>query len=83
VLLPADQSIPEDKEENSLGVQLVYYRAGSVGENVGVFLSEGTSGYVVATVERGTFDDPKFYYRPVPANQVRLNPNLTQIFGWD
>jgi len=48
-----------------------------------VFLSEGNSGHILTVIERGTFDDPKFYYRPVPAAQVALNPSLEQIFGWN
>lgn len=83
VLLGAAESVPEPKEENSLGETLIYYRAGNVGESVGVFLSNGTSGHIVTVNERGTFEDPKYYYRPVPASQVALNSNLTQIFGWN
>lgn len=83
VLLSSSESIPDDKETNSLGRTLQYYRVGNFGESVGVFLSEGNSGHVLTVIDRGTFVDPKYYYRPVPAAQVALNPNLTQIFGWD
>lgn len=83
VLLDASSSIPDTKEQNSLGVTLVYYKAGNPGQDVGVFLSEGNRGHILTVNERGTFNNPKFYYRPVPASQVALNPNLTQIFGWD
>lgn len=82
-LLGATDAIPDPKELNDLGVALVYYRAGSVGSNTDVYLSEGTSGYVVATPERGTFQEPKHYYRPIPAPEVALNPNLEQVFGWE
>ncbi|WP_421976255.1 RagB/SusD family nutrient uptake outer membrane protein [Roseivirga seohaensis] len=83
ILLDASASIPDTKERNALDVPFAYYRVGSFGENVGVFLSDGNSGHILTVIERGTFDDPKFYYRPVPAAQVALNPNLTQIFGWN
>lgn len=83
VLLSSSESIPDNREENSLGVTLAYYKAGSPGESVGVFLSNGNSGYILTVNERGTFVDPKYYYRPIPASQMALNPNLTQIFGWD
>jgi len=83
VLLSSSESIPDTKEENSLGKTLVYYKAGNVGESVGVFLSNGNSGHVLTVNDRGTFMEPKYYYRPVPAAQVALNPNLTQIFDWD
>ena len=83
ILLDASASIPDTKERNALDVPFAYYRVGSFGENVGVFLSEGNSGHILTVIERGTFDDPKFYYRPVPAAQVALNPSLEQIFGWN
>lgn len=83
VLLSSSESVPDPKEQNSLGTTLIYYKAGNVGENVGVFLSNGTSGHILTVNDRGTFMEPKYYYRPVPAAQVALNPNLTQIFGWD
>lgn len=81
-LIPNTESIPADKETNSLGVQLVYYRTGLPGSDAGVYLSEGTAGHVVTVPERGTFMDPKYYYRPVPETHVVVNPNLQQIFGW-
>ena len=85
ILLNATDVVPalDNREVNSLGVTLIYYRAGSVGEEVDVYLTNGTSGYVVATPERGVFQDPKHYYRPIPATEVTLNPSLEQIFGWE
>lgn len=85
VILGASDVIPnpEDREVNSLGVTLLYYRAGSIGEDVEVYLTNGSSGYVIATPERGTFTEPKDYYRPIPATEITLNPNLEQVFGWD
>lgn len=82
-LLAVSDPIPDPKEVNDLGVALVYYRAGSVGSNADVYLTNGTSGYVVGTVDRGTFQEPKHYYRPIPAAEKALNPNLEQVFGWD
>jgi hypothetical protein len=81
-LIPNTQSIPANKEQNSLGVPLVYYRAGQSGSDAAVYLSGGTEGYVVTVPERGTFISPKYYYRPIPEVQTELNPNLNQIFGW-
>ncbi|QCX38475.1 RagB/SusD family nutrient uptake outer membrane protein [Aureibaculum algae] len=85
ILLDASQSIPDitNREKNSLGITLVYYRVGNVGESVDVYLTNGTSGYVVATPERGAFEDPKHYYRPIPASEVTLNSKLVQLFGWN
>ncbi|MGV8135121.1 MAG: RagB/SusD family nutrient uptake outer membrane protein [Mangrovibacterium sp.] len=84
-LISNTESIPvaDAKEKNSLGVTLVYYRVGPFGSDASCYLQNGTSGYLVGVGERGTFADPKYYYRPVPASDVSLNPNLTQIFGWE
>ncbi|GAB3327031.1 RagB/SusD family nutrient uptake outer membrane protein [Larkinella ripae] len=83
-LIALAASIPAeaDKESNSLGKKLIYYRVGPVGSDASFFLKNGTSGTIVTDPERGTFQEPKFYYRPVPQAQVTLNPNLKQIFGW-
>ena len=82
-LIATTDAIPEPKEVNELGVALVYYRTGSAGSNADVYLTNGTSGYVVGTTERGTFQDPKHYYRPIPAPEMALNPNLEQVFDWE
>ncbi len=80
-LISVSESIPEDKnkETNSLGVKLIYYRVGPIGSDASFFLQ---SGSIVTDPERGTFQEPKFYYRPIPQAQVTLNPALSQIFGW-
>ena len=84
ILIPNSQSIPaeDDKEENSLGKKLIYYRVGSQGSDASFYLSNGTSGTSVTDPERGTFNEPKYYYRPIPQSQVVLNPSLEQIFDW-
>ena len=75
--------LPENKEKNSLGVTLIYYRTGLPDSNAGVYLENGNSGNVVSIKDMGSFIEPKYYFRPIPETQVLLNPNLTQIFGWD
>ncbi len=82
-LIEASASIPENKEVNALGKALVYYRAGTVGQDVGVFLKNGNLGTIQTMADRGTFVSPKYYYRPIPQSDVVLNPNLTQNFGWE
>lgn len=84
VLIPNTESIPEGdaREENELGVKLIYYRAGLQDEDASVYLGNGSSGTVQTVVERGNFEAPKFYYRPIPETHVTVNPNLIQIFGW-
>lgn len=83
ILLPASESIPAEREQNSLGVTIQYYRVGTFGQDVSLFLAEPTSGNVQIIQDVGTFVAPKYYYRPVPRSQVALNPQLKQIFGWD
>jgi len=85
MLIGKDDAIPADanKVKNSLGVPLVYYNAGSFGDNVTVYLRNGTSGGTLVTeITPRKFLDPKYYYRPVPYQQTQLNPNLKQLFGW-
>ena len=86
ILIDKDSSIPagDQKEKNSLGTALVYYKAGSFGENVTVYLKNGKNGGTIVTeVTPRTFVTPKYYYRPIPFNQVTLNPALKQIFDWN
>jgi starch-binding outer membrane protein, SusD/RagB family len=82
-LLPESASIPAVKETNSLGKALQYYRVGTFGQDVSLFLGGATSGNIQIIEDAGTFIAPKYYYRPVPQTQVTLNPNLKQIFGWE
>jgi hypothetical protein len=73
----------DDREQNSLGVYFKYYIVGPEGSGTDVWLTEGDSGYMISDTERGTFVEPKYYYRPIPQRHVIVNPNLTQIFGWN
>ena len=85
ILIDRSQTIPaeEQKEKNSLGVKLIYYRTGTIGTDATVFLKNGTSGgSIVTEAVTRQFEEPKYYYRPIPQQQVLLNPKLTQIFGW-
>ncbi|MGL4852472.1 MAG: RagB/SusD family nutrient uptake outer membrane protein [Phocaeicola sp.] len=86
-LIPSSQSIPAeaDKEENALGEKLMYYRTGSIDDaGATVYLDGGDKGTILTTKSMGTFQEPKFYYRPVPRNEMELNPNLApQLFGWE
>jgi len=82
-LIPEGQTIPTDREKNSLGVPLVYYTIGNFGGNAGVYLKNGVNGGTMVTdVNARRFVEPMYYYRPVPAKQIILNPNLKQVFGW-
>jgi hypothetical protein len=50
-LIPSSQSIPADadKEVNSKGVKLIYYKTGNIDDsNSTVYLKNGTSGNILA-----------------------------------
>lgn len=85
ILIDKSKTIPDEehKEKNSLGVVLKYSRAGAFGDDVTVYLKNGASGGAIVTegVTR-KFEEPKYYYRPIPQQQVVLNGNLKQVFGW-
>ncbi len=83
ILIPGSESIPTDKEKNSLGADLIYFTAGVFGESVDIFLENSDSGNIQTIIDRGTFVEPKYYYRPIPQSQITLNPNLKQIMEWD
>jgi hypothetical protein len=86
ILVSKDTNVPvgDEKEKNSLGEDLIYYKAGTIDENVDVFLENGEDGGMMVTETKArTFEEPKYYYRPIPIQQVTLNPNLNQIFGWN
>lgn len=86
-LIPSNQSIPVegDKEVNSLGEKLIYYRTGRIDDpSATVYLQEGTSGNILTIKDMGSFKEPQYYYRPVPKHEMDLNPNLgPQLFGWE
>lgn len=84
-LIPHTESIPslENREINDLGETLTYYRAGPFDSDAEVFLEDGDSGNIIARNDMGTFQDPKFYYRPIPYRATQINPALEQIFGWE
>ncbi|NML36632.1 RagB/SusD family nutrient uptake outer membrane protein [Chitinophaga sp. G-6-1-13] len=85
ILISQNTDIPTDdkKEKNALGINLIYYKAGSFGDNVTVYMKNGTAGGALVTeVTSRTFPEPQFYYRPIPFAQTVLNPNLKQIFDW-
>ena len=83
-LIDKNTPIPDIPPNNSLGVPIKYYQAGTIDDGVSVFLKNGTAGGPIVTDDEvRTFAEPKFYYRPVPATEITLNPNLApQLFGW-
>ena len=48
-----------------------------------IALTEGFKGNIISKeAENKNFVEPKYYYRPVPRQQVLLNPELQQVYGW-
>lgn len=86
ILISKSTPIPSDanKIKNSLGITLVYYKAGNYGDQgVTVYLQNGESGGPTVTgVTPRTFTAPKYYYLPIPVLEITQNPNLKQPFGW-
>lgn len=85
-LISLSEDIPtgDTRENNSLGVPLVYYRVGTIGGEATVYLENGENGGATVTeVLARSFTEPRDYYRPIPFNETVLNPNLTQPFGWE
>jgi len=85
ILIDRSATIPAEaqKEKNSLGVTLLYYRTGTIGTDATVFLKNGANGGTIVTeTSTRNFIEPKYYYRPIPQQHVVLNPNLKQIFSW-
>ena len=85
ILIDASSTIPAEdkKEKNSLGVPLIYYRTGTIGSDATVYLKNvNTGSFIVTEAVTRDFQEPKYYYRPIPQQQVILNPALKQIFGW-
>jgi hypothetical protein len=63
-----------------------YYLKDASGKDNTFYLSGGNSGFVSFTRDRDlprTFIEPKYYYRPIPRQQILLNDKLKQVFGWD
>ncbi|GGG74460.1 hypothetical protein GCM10007415_02430 [Parapedobacter pyrenivorans] len=83
-LIPDGQTIPAERERNSLGVQLIYYTIGTIGSGASIYLENGVNGGFLVTDDRErNFIEPKYYYRPVPNSETILNTNLYQLFDWE
>lgn len=73
ILYPADGVKPK----NPSGEQLL-----QIGKDVN--LSDETRGYVYSILinEREGFNEGRDYLYPIPKNEIKYNPNLTQNPGW-
>jgi hypothetical protein len=72
-----------DEEKKNLSY---YYLKTKDGADEGFYLSEGTKGFVSFIAYQKnprTFVSPLYYYLPIPKQQLLLNPQLKQPFGWE
>lgn len=82
---PKDESpiagLPEDVKKDLSK----FYLKDENGKDNNFYLQNGATGNIMFTRDRDqprVFAEPKYYYRPVPQDQLVLNPALKQIFGW-
>jgi hypothetical protein len=55
------------------------------GAETQIYLEHETYGHVMMMQDKELskgFKEPQYYYRPIPNDEILLNPNLTQPFGW-
>lgn len=74
-------TVPEAERGN----YTFYYLKTAAGAPTGIYLSEGTSGFIMFTGDRDMkreFKEPQYYYLPVPQSQRILNPNLDETIFW-
>ena len=77
----ASNPIPEEERGN----YSIYYLKASSGAPTGIYLSDGSSGYIMSTGDRDgvrLFIEPQYYYLPVPQSQRILNQNLEETVFW-
>ena len=76
----ASNTVPEAERGN----YTFYYLEDKGGQKTTICLSDGDSGYIMLNGEIGTrkFEQPKYYYWPIPQNQRLLNKNLEETIFW-
>lgn len=65
--------------------KILYYLKDASGNSTNMSLSEGDHGYIMFTndiVNPKKFEDPKYYYFPLPLEQNSLNKNLGETIFW-
>lgn len=74
-------TVPEEEQS----AYSFYYLKTLAGASTGIYLSDGSSGYIMSTGDRDgvrLFKEPQYYYFPVPQSQRILNPNLEETIFW-
>lgn len=70
---------------NNIGGKFTYLTTTSDGVAPSIYLTNGTSGNIGFLANKNVtraFVSPQYYYRPIPQQEITLNPNLKQPFGW-
>jgi hypothetical protein len=83
ILASPDKTDPIDHLPPAQKERITKYYLSEEGD---FYLSKGDSGYIMFTSDKNaprSFVSPKYYYRPIPATQQTINPNLKQVFGWE
>jgi hypothetical protein len=87
ILASPDDTAPiaslTDEQKSNLSY---YYLKTKDGADDGFFLSNGVNGHVCFTAyqkNQRSFKAPQYYYLPIPKQQLLLNPQLKQVFGWE
>ncbi|WP_276858451.1 RagB/SusD family nutrient uptake outer membrane protein [Bacteroides fluxus] len=72
--------------ENERSKYVFYYMKEKSGSQTAICLSEKDHGYIMASTEVNSatrkFEEPKYYYFPIPKTQFTINENLTQTIFW-
>ncbi|RPD42863.1 RagB/SusD family nutrient uptake outer membrane protein [Chitinophaga barathri] len=83
---PNDESPIAGLPENIKKNLAKFYLKDATGKDNNFYLKNGNSGHIFFIRDRDqprVFIEPKYYYRPIPQDQLLLNSNLKQIFGWE
>lgn len=72
-------------EDDLAKLKKVFYLEDKEGRKTSIYLSEGTKGNIRFSADLTNvpkFEEPKYYYFPIPYKQVNDNENLKQPMGW-
>lgn len=70
---------------SNIAGRFTYLTTTSSGVAPSIYLTNGTSGNIGFLANKNvtrSFISPQYYYRPIPQQEIVLNSNLQQPFGW-
>lgn len=83
---PSETKPIDNLPDNVKNKLTLYYLQKADGSDDGFYLADGNSGHIEFRAYQRVprhFENPKYYYLPIPQAQISLNPNLKQPFGWE